>query len=292
MRKLWTLFTGTLLFASLAGCNQTGQNAAEADSAYAQIYESFSQQQAFSFYGRTKLLTGDTANGNVVNFSGQKQGNDVLMNVKLSFPERKRVDSMSILSRGDQLYAKSGDNQPWRSIDGRDGSVRQELENWNPVVNFQQMDQMKASVIPVSDRNPEDDLAAVRVLFDSNKLKMWLAQQMKQQAGTRIQSVHAPRLKMAMTLSDGDWKTRQPGMGVQSTEPNIDQIIDQMELEAECTIYYNQNTMLPTSTVMSIRSQYDVNNQRVQEHSQVETFLQDYGHSRQLPDPALAPARP
>ncbi|MFY0544611.1 hypothetical protein [Brevibacillus sp. H7] len=285
MRKLWTLFTGTLLIASLTGCNQMGQNAQDADAAYAQIRDRFQEQQAFSFYGRTKLLTGDTANGNVVNFSGQKQGDDLLMNVKLSFPERKRVDSMSILAKGQKLYARSGDRQGWRIVDGRDGSLRQELNNWNPSFNFQQMNEMKASVVTEVDRNPEDNLQAVRVLFDSTKLKNWLSQQMKEQTGTQIQTVHSPRLKLAMTLSDGDWKNRRPGMTVQATEPNIDQIIDQMELEAECSIYYDQTTMLPTSTVMSIRSQYDLNNQRVQEHSQVETFLQDYGQVRPLPDP-------
>jgi hypothetical protein len=282
MRRLWTLFTGTLLAASLAGCNQAAQNA---DAEYAQIRDRFQEQQAFSFYGRTKLLTGDTANGNVVNFSGQKQGNDLLMNVKLSFPERKRVDSMSILAKKQTLYAMTGDNQGWRRVDGRDGSVRQELDNWNPIVTFQQMDEMKARVIPVDDRNPEDNLRAVRVLYDSNKLKHWLAQEMKKQTGARVQTVHSPRLKLAMGLSDADWRKRRPGVAVQATEPNIDQIIDQMELEAECTIYYDQTSMLPRSTVMSIRSRYDVNDQRVYEHSMVETFLQDYGHTRPLPAP-------
>jgi len=282
MRKFWTIVAGTMLAVSLTGCNQAAQ---QADTEYAQIRERFQQQQAFSFHGRTKLLTGDTANGNVVNFSGQKQGSDLLMNVKLSFPERKRVDSMSILAKDQMLYMMTGDNQGWRPVDGRDGSIRQELDNWNPVATFRQMDELKASVIPVDDRTPEDNLRAVRVLFDSTKLKQWLAQQMKSQAGTTIQTAHAPRLKLAMTLSDGEWRNRKPGMSVQATEPNIDQIIDQMELEAECTIYYDQTSMLPTSTVMSIRSQYDVNNQRVHEHSQVETFLQDYGRVKPLPAP-------
>jgi hypothetical protein len=285
MRKCWTAFTTLLLAASLAGCNQTGVRQ-DAAATYAQIRESFQQQQAFSFYGQTKLLTGDTANGNVVNFSGRKQGNDLYMDVKLSFPEQKRVDTMSLLAKGEQLYAKAGGDRQWRSVNGQDGSLHQELNNWNPVFNFQQMDQMKASVLSLDDKNPEDNLGAVRVLLDSTKLKNWLAGQMKQRAGAHTQGVHVPRLKLAMTLSEALRRPDRPGAKAQSAQPNVNEIIDQMELEAEYTVYYDQTTKLPTSMVMSIRSEYDLNDQRIQEHSQVETFIRDYGNHRELPDPA------
>jgi hypothetical protein len=89
-----------------------------------------------------------------------------------------------------------------------------------------------------------------------------------------------------MTLSDGLRRSARPGARIQSAEPNVNEMIDQMELEAEYTVYYNETTKLPTSLVMSIRSEYDLNDQRVQEHSQVETFILDYGNNRELPDPA------
>jgi hypothetical protein len=62
--------------------------------------------------------------------------------------------------------------------------------------------------------------------------------------------------------------------------------VDQMDLEAEYTIYYDKSTMLPTSLLMSISSQYDMNDQRVQEHSQVETYIQNYGKVPPLPNPS------
>lgn len=287
MRMILTIvFSTTLLLATLVGCNPTGKMQ-NADGAYTAVRDSFLDQQAFTFYGRTKLLTGDTANGNVVNFSGQKQGEDLLLNVKLSDPDRKRAESMSLLTKGQELFAKTSDSEAWRNVGNRELSLQQELNNWNPVFSFQQIEEMRKSVLPLDDRNRQDNLEAVRVVLDSTKLKSWLAQQMKQQVNVGTQSTHSPRMKLAMRLSDEKRLLSSPGPRVQAAEQknNIDEIIDQMELEAEYTIYYDRASMLPTSLVMSIRSEYDIGDQRVVENSEVQTYLQDYGKVRALPDP-------
>ncbi|WP_035299869.1 hypothetical protein [Brevibacillus thermoruber] len=286
MRKAWNFIFLPLLCAALAGCNTMGARP-NAAAAFDQVRDRFAEQEAFAFYGQTKLLTGDTANGNVVSFSGRKHGDGILMNVNLSQPERKRVNTLSLLSRQQRLYVKQGSDREWKSV-GRDGSFRQELNNWDPVFAFRQMDELKKSVLPLTDRNMADDIEAVRVLLDSTRLKNWLAEQMKEQAGPHVQSAHQPRLKLAMMLSDGAWRAPRQGAAIQAAEPNVDEIIDQMELEAEYTVYYNKTTMLPTSLVMSIRSEYDANNQRVLEHAQVETFLQNYGQVPPLPEPTSA----
>lgn len=292
MRKGWTICLLTLLCTAVSGCNQMGvkQNAV---SAYEQVRDQFSNQQSFAFYGRTKLLTANSANANMVNFSGRKDGEAVYMNVKLSVPEKKRVDTLSLLNQGDKLYAKVGNEQNWKSVEGTGGALRQEMNNWSPVFSFQQMDEMKSRVLPMVDENPNDDLEAVRVVLDSAKLKNWLVAQMKEQAaaGTTIQSTatatHKPKLKLAMNLSDGNWNKRQNGLSIQANEPPaVNDIVDQMDLDAEYTIYYHKSSMLPTSLLMSISSAYDMNDQRVQEHSQVETYIQNYGKVQPLPNPS------
>ncbi|GAA4717308.1 hypothetical protein [Brevibacillus fulvus] len=272
-----------LLAMALAGCTRE-EPTQHAQNAYEQVRKNFSSQQAFAFYGRTKLVTGQTANGNVVNFSGQKQGDDIYLNVKLSAPERKRIETLSLLARREQLFAQDGNQGNWVPVNQQDVALQQEFNNWNPVFTFKQVDQMKKEIVPIEDRRPDDELEAVRVLLDSDKLKTWLAKQLKQQARSQALSTHAlaahtPRHKWALSLSDDDWKRFAQGARVQAAETNgdIDQLIDRMELEAECTIYYNRDTMLPSSTVMTIRSAYDLHNQRIQEHTQVETFLQNYG---------------
>ncbi|HZG82772.1 MAG TPA: hypothetical protein VEZ13_18605, partial [Brevibacillus sp.] len=148
---------------------------------------------------------------------------------------------------------------------------------------FAQMDEMKKSVIPIT-KNLRTDQAGIRVVLDSAKLKNWLGAQLQAQTGSHIQSVspgenlHKPSQKLAMSLSKGDWLEPPQGTRIQSAgNANIQEIIDQMDLEAEYTIMYHKSTKLPTSMLMSIRSQYDYNNQRVQEHTQVETYLQNYG---------------
>jgi hypothetical protein len=292
INKLLNAAWAAVIALSLAGCNQPQAKEQNAEGTYAALRDRFSAQQSFYFYGRTKLLAGQTANGNAVNFSGQKQGNDIYMKVRLSFPERKRVDTLSLLSKDRRLYAKLSDETGWRSLDKRDVSLQQEFNNWNPVFSFQQIEEMRKSVLPLDDRNPHDHVEAIRVLLDSDKMKAWLARQMKQQVGGQIQSAHVPKLKAAMQLSDGDWRRFAEGTRIQAnqTRGDIDELIDQMELEAEYTIYYDRRSMLPTSLVMSIRSEYDLDDQRVHEHSQVETFLQDYGQSRELPKPAAGRA--
>ncbi|MBR8660900.1 MULTISPECIES: hypothetical protein [Bacillales] len=286
MRKALHFVFLPLLCAVLAGCNTMGDRP-NAQAAYDQVRDRFAEQESFAFYGQTKLLTGDTANANVVSFSGRKHKEGILMNVKLSQPEQKRVQTLSLLSRQERLFVKQESDREWKSA-GLDGSFRQELNNWDPVFAFRQMDEMKKSVLPLTDRNTADDIEAVRVLLDSTKLKNWLAEQMKQQAGLHVQSAHQPRLKLAMTLSDGAWRALRQGVSIQAAETNVDEMIDQMELEAEYTVYYNKTTMLPTSLVMSIRSEYDANNQRVLEHTRVETFLQNYGQVQPLPNPTSA----
>lgn len=58
-----------------------------------------------------------------------------------------------------------------------------------------------------------------------------------------------------------------------------------MDVNAEYTVYYNKTSKLPTTITMSIQSQYDLNGRRVREHSQVETYLQNYGRVKPLPQP-------
>ena len=298
MRKRWTLCMMTLLCTALVGCNQMGvkQNAG---SAYDQIRDNFSQQQSYAFYGRTKLLTANRSNANMVNFSGRKDGDAVYMKVKLSVPDEKRIDTLSLLHQGDKLYAKEDDNQDWKNVAKKDVALQQEMNNWSPVFSFQQMDDMKRNVRTLPDENPKDDLEAIRVTLDSAKLKSWLATQMREQtaSGASIQSTpdfkHKPKLKLAMALSGGAWQrthAKQAGPTIQSkvVNPDVNEIVDQMDLEAEYTIYYNKTSMLPTNLTMSIRSVYDLNNQRVHEHSQVETYLQNYGRVQPLPTPAEA----
>ncbi|MEJ8543993.1 hypothetical protein [Brevibacillus borstelensis] len=297
MRKGWSIVMLALLCGCLTGCNQMGvkQNA---DSAFEQVRDRFAEQQAFTFHGRTKLVTGDTASGNAVSFSGRKAGGDMLMRVDFAVPEQKQAKSLSLLSKNEQLYVKSEGSPDWKNTSGHDTVFRQEMSNWDPVFAMEQINEMKKSVLPLKDRAPDDDIEAVRILMDSTKLKNWLAEQMKSQASARTESfaagasvmqteaVHPPRLKYALKLSDGTWNRPRTGATIQSTEPPVDEIIDQMELEAEYTVYYNKNTMLPTNMTMSIRSEYDMNDQRVREYTQVETFLQNYGQVIPVPDPA------
>ncbi|MED2009092.1 hypothetical protein P4V39_13615 [Brevibacillus borstelensis] len=301
MRKGWSIVMLALLCGGLTGCNQMGvkQNA---DSAFEQVRDRFSEQQAFAFHGTTKLVTGDTANGNVVSFSGRKTGDDMLMRVDFAVPEQKQAKSVSLLSKNEQIYVRTEGSAGWKNTSGQDAVFRQEMNNWDPVFAMEQINQMKKSVLPLQDRAPEDDIEAVRILMDSTKLKSWLAEQMKSQASARTQShaggaavlqteaIHQPRLKYALTLSDGTWNRPRTGATIQATEPPVDEIIDQMELEAEYTIYYNKNTKLPTNMTMSIRSEYDMNDQRVREYTQVETYLQNYGQAIPVPDPTAAGA--
>ncbi|MGG1663447.1 hypothetical protein [Brevibacillus sp. NRS-1366] len=298
MRKCWTLcMMMTVLCTALVGCNQMGvkQNPG---STYEQVRDHFSAQPSYAFYGRTKLLTANSSNANMVNFSGRKDGDAVYMKVKLSVPDEKRVDTLALLNQGDKLYAKEGNDQNWKNVASKDAALQQEMNNWSPIFSFQQMDEMKKNVRQLPDENPNDDLEAIRVTLDSAKLKTWLATQMREQtgtgSGTSIQSTsdfkHKPKLKLAMALSDGNWKkthAKQAGPSIQSRmSPDVNDIVDQMDVEAEYTIYYNKTSMLPTSLSMSIRSVYDLNNQRVHEHSQVETYLQNYGRVQPLPSPA------
>lgn len=300
MRKGWTFgIMTTMLCSALVGCNQMGVKQ-DPSSAYDQVRDQFSSQPSYAFYGQTKLLTANSANANMVNFSGRKDGDAVYMKVKLSVPDEKRVDTLSLLNQGDRLYAKEGNEQDWRSVGTKDAALQQELNNWSPIFSFQQMDEMKKNVRTLPDENPDDDLEAIRVTLDSAKLKSWLATQMREQTGTGagsgagIQSTsdfhHKPKLKLAMALSDGKWKqshAKQTGPSIQSKEkPDVENIVDQMDVEAEYTIYYNKKSMLPTNLTMSIRSAYDLNDQRVREHCQVETYLQNYGRVQPLPSPA------
>lgn len=289
MRRGWTICLVTLLCTAMGGCNQMGvkQNAS---SAYEKVRDQFSQQQAYAFYGRTKLLTANSSNANVVNFSGRKDGDALYMNVKLSAPEQNRVDTLSLLHQGNKLYAKTGSDKTWKSAAGQEAPLMQELNNWNPDFCFQQMDEMKTRVLPVVDENPGDDVEAVRVVLDSAKLKSWLASQLKEQTASRVQSIstHQPKVKLALSLSEGNWKQTRTGASIQSktSATDVSQIVDGMDLEADYTVYYRKSSMLPISMVMSIDSHYDLNDQRVQEHSQVETFLQNYGQVKPLPKPA------
>ncbi|GED69043.1 hypothetical protein BRE01_27450 [Brevibacillus reuszeri] len=298
MHKRWTLCMMTLLCTALVGCTHMGvkQNAG---SAYDQVRDQFSTQQSYAFYGRTKLLTENSANANMVNFSGRKDGDAVYMKVKLSVPDEKRVDTLSLLHQGDKLYAKEGNDHDWKSVAPKNVALQQELNNWSPIFSFQQMDEMKKNVRTLPDENPNDDVEAIRITLDSAKLKTWLATQMREQTASAasIQSTpdfkHKPKLKLAMALSDGAWQkthAKQAGPSIQSkAKPDVNEIVDQMNVEADYTIYYNKKSMLPTNLTMSIRSVYDLNNQRVHEHSQVETFLQNYGRVQPLPTPAERP---
>ncbi|MGV3135146.1 hypothetical protein ACEF06_01500 [Brevibacillus agri] len=297
MRKYWTICLLSVACTALAGCNQMGvkQNPS---SAFEQVRDQFAAQSSYAFYGRTKLLTANSANANMVNFSGRKDGEAEYMNVKISVPEEKRVETLSLLREGSELYAKQGQGEKWKPVPGEGVALRQEMDNWSPGFCFQQMDEMKKGIRQLPDENPEDDLEAIGVTLDSAKLKAWLAAQLQEQSatGSRIQSAagpfpgHKPRLKLAMQLSDGDWagaSVRQGGTSIQAKpSQDVKALVDQMDVEAEYTIYYNKTTMLPTNMKMSIRSAYDLNDQRVKEHSQVETYLQNYGRAKPLPAPA------
>lgn len=283
------------LLISMTGCN-ADDNKADASVKYSAIRDQFLAQNAYSFYGRTKLVTGSTANSNLVNYSGVVQGKDVYLDLRLSNPAQKSATTMSLLSRGSDLFMRSNGSNGWFPVAGQDFSIRQEFENWNPIMNVSQMDQMKAKVLPLRDRNGDDDKGAIRVLLDSNKLKAWLREQLRNQQsaqthgmqsmGMQTQSMHTPKLKMLLSL------TESPGrLGtatIQSAnQPNdeLDNMIDNMELEAEYTIYYDQKNLLPTQLTMAIRSQYIYQNQNIVEHSEIETYIRDYGTKAQLPSP-------
>lgn len=268
-----------LVLASAAGCTrENAQQSAEGN--YVKVRDQFLAQQAYEFHGRTQLLTGNTTNGNLVNFSGKKQRDQTYLTVSLSVPEKNQADTMSLLSKNQQLYAKFSDKESWKPVEG-DQSLQQEFANWDPVYSFEQMDAMRTKVIPLADRSPDDGRKAFRVLLDANKLKTWLAEQMTAQARSKVQSIATPKLKLAMTLSESEWKRRPAGARIQAaeTKSKINEIIDQMEVEAEYTVYYDEKRMLPTSLIMNIRSEYDMQNQRVNEHSEIETYLLNYGRA-------------
>jgi hypothetical protein len=216
------------------------------------------------------------------------------MNVRRSHPEQSRVQTLSLLDReGTKLYAKLENDQAWREAGVQEAVLRQEWNNWDPAYAFTQMDDMKRRIIPVSNPNASKDVAAIQVVLDSAKLKNWLAAQLMEQEGTRVQSAstslpYQPSVKLAWRLSRGSGFAAEPtGAQVQSVSPvDLNEILNRMNVEAMYTIYYNKSSMLPTSITMSIRSAYNFRDQRVQEHSQVDTYLQNYGRAKSVPKPA------
>ncbi len=268
-----------LVIATAAGCTrENAEQSAEAN--FAQVRDQFLAQQTYDFHGRTQLITGNTSNGNLVTFTGKKQPDHTYLDVALSVPEKNQPDTMSLLSKNQQLYAKFGKEDSWQPVQG-DRSLQQEFANWDPAYSFEQMDTMRTKVIPLDDGNQSDGRKAFRVLLDSNKLKTWLAEQMTAQSRSKVQSIATPKLKLAMTLSESEWKRRPAGAQIQAadTKSKINDIIDHMEVEAEYTVYYDEKQMLPTSIIMNIRSEYDMQNQRVDEHSEIETYLLNYGRA-------------
>lgn len=272
----------------VGGCNQMNVKQ-DANTTFEQVRDKFEAQKSYAFYGQTKLLTANSANANMVNFSGRKDGEAVYMNVKLSVPEENRVDNLSLLSHGNKLYTKHDQNESWKHVAGDSPALHQEMNNWNPIASFQQIDNMKRNVRMLPDENPKDDFEAFGVVLDSAKLKSWLVTQMQEQtkSGAKVQSIagrekpYIPKLKLAMSLSEGNWRgtpAHHSGPTIQSKKKvDVNELVNQMEVEAEYTIHYNKKTMLPTNMTMSIRSAYDLNDQRVKEHTQVETYLQQYG---------------
>ncbi|WP_409174957.1 hypothetical protein [Brevibacillus fortis] len=289
MQKYWPIYVMALVCTVVVGgCNQMSVKQ-DANTTFEQVRDKFDAQKSYAFYGQTKLLTANSANANMVNFSGRKDGEAVYMNVKLSVPEENRVDNLSLLSQGDKLYTKHGQNESWKHVAGDSPALHQEMNNWNPIASFQQIDNMKRTVRMLPDENPKDDFEALGVVLDSAKLKSWLVSQMQEQtkSGAKVQSIagrekpYIPKLKIAMSLSEGNWRgapAHHSGPTIQSTKKvDVNELVNQMEVEAEYTIHYNKKTMLPTNMTMSIRSAYDLNDQRVKEHTQVETYLQQYG---------------
>ncbi|WP_421617635.1 hypothetical protein ACAF76_005520 [Brevibacillus sp. TJ4] len=293
MRKGWKLCLLAIAVAAIGGCNQMGVQQQDERTTYEAVRDQFAAEPGYEFYGRTKLLSGNSANGNVVNFSGRKDGEAVYMNVKLSEPELNRVRTISLLAQGsEKIFAKQEQDTAWRSGQGQEAALRQELNNWDPAYAFTQMDEMRQSISRVHNERTDDDVEAIQVVLDSAKLKQWLATQLAEQQGTQIQSMsanalrHRPSVKLAWALSTGGGAaTERAGMSIQSANANLGELIDRMEVEAAYTIYYRKSTRLPTSITMSIRSSYDYNNQRIQEHSQVETYLQNYGRVKPVPNP-------
>lgn len=268
----------------LTGCNARDDKT-EAEVKYAQVRDHFLTQDAYSFYGRTKLVTGTTANSNLVNYSGVVQNKDVYLDVRLSYPDEKRVTTMSMVTRGPQLFARLNNGNGWSPVSGEDFSIRQEFENWNPILNVQQMDEMRSQVLPLRDRDTGDTLEAVRVLLDSDKMKKWLRSQIRHPQTMSTQSVHMPKLKAALSISDQPKRLGTAQIQSNPGTDNLENMIDNMELEAEYTVYYDKKHMLPTKMTMAIRSQYVYQNQNIVEHSEIETFLRNYGKTTTLPTP-------
>lgn len=293
MRKGWMTCLLAAALAAMSGCSQMGvqQNGS---TSFEMVRDQFTAQPGYEFYGRTKVLISNSANGNMVNFSGRKDGGTTYMNIKLSDPEQNRARTLSLLDQGGRmLYAKRENDREWRNAGGQQAALRQELNNWDPAYAFAQMDEMKQRVIAVRDDNRGDGVEAIQVVLDPAKLKSWLAEQLKEQAGVRVQSddslplQHRPSVKLAWMLSREDFTPGRTGASIQSV-PALDpsELVKRMDVEATYTIYYQKSSMLPTSILMSIRSAYDYGDQRIQEHSQVETYLQHYGRVRPVPKPA------
>jgi len=286
---------GLLVWSLVSGCTQTeAQQSAEAE--YLAVRDRFLSENSYAFWGETKMLTGNSASGSAVTFSGQVQDEDVFLNVRLPATEANRVNTLSLVTRDRRMYAKLGDDGTWQSVADGDAPFRRELDNWNPVAAFQQMEEMRTRVLPLRDQNQQDDLKAVRVLLDAHKLKQSLAKQLKQQLHRRSDGAYVPRLKVAMNLPGERWRGADKGARIQADQARreIDNLIDNMELEAEYTLYYDALSYLPTRMVMKIRSEYDRAGQRVQEYTQVDTQIRNYGQRYQLPQPsegAKAPKR-
>lgn len=284
MSKQFTII-GLLVLSLVSGCNQMGANQT-AEAEYLAVRDRFLAEERYAFWGVTKMLSGNSASGSAVTFSGHVQGDDVFLNVRLPTGQN-RVNTLSLLNRGQQLYAKLGDDGIWRTAASGDVSLEQEMNNWNPIASFQQMEEMRTRVLPLQDLNRQDNVKAVRVLLDSDKLKQSLARQLKQQLGQRSDAVHKPSVKVAMNLADAPLWRADRGVRVRAAEAQreIDNLIDNMELEAEYTLYYDAISYLPTRMLMKIRAEYDRDGQRVQEYTQVDTQVRNYGQRYQLPRP-------
>lgn len=293
MRKVRMLCLIAAALVFTGGCSEMRVRE-NSSTAYAMVRDKFAAQQSYEFYGRTKVLSANSANGNMVNFSGRKDGTAAYMNIRRSHPEQSRAQTLSLLDQdGKKLYARLENDKDWREAGLQEAVLRQEWNNWDPAYAFAQMDEMKQRIIPLTSLRSARDVAAIEVVLDSAKLKKWLASQLREQQGARVQSAasfwpYQPSVKLAWRLTRGSgFAAGSAGAQVQSAPPSdLNEILKRMDVEAKYTIYYNKSSMLPTSITMSIRSAYNFRDQRVQEHSQVDTYLQNYGRAKPIPRPA------
>lgn len=280
--KQMMIFLVVLIF--FVGCNVSPDKTAEDPmEVQRKILENMTDQKNYSFQGKTSIKLSQDDVQEVVQFNGYINNKEnMYIDLDIAGMEGIPEEKMQIVQFPQKMMVKYTDENEWQEVELNEQELFSEIKMMNPEYYLSLMGKNTSQTEWTDEK---EGMKGLLIKLDEEAVREQIETQLSASLDGGLTEEDIQEMKETLGMSDQEIAEMQQELENQmnETRQQIEEMMNTMTIEAYYKIFYDPANLLIQNVEQNIKTDYQLEGEKVQETVMVNIQLTNYGKEKSLP---------